>query len=363
MPADRRPRSSVGRAASPPTDGEPDRLCPACHAEFGGRQQREHRRPDSADSPPRGRSGHRTRGVRLQPGKISSIIPVGEQFAILKCEGQLAGPQRADRKRPRGARSKQIKEEKLRGRGQRHCSKSCKNRPPIQNVWNDPQLRAQMPGVVATINGEPIAYQELAEECLLRYRRRGAGSRDFALAAAASTGQGEPRRHRAGPQRRNRATRRSWPASSTPRAQPDFDKWMQMATDGAGHLEGAIHARFGLAVGGAQEAHRRLRFKSPNDDMQKGFEANYAERVRCRAIVLGNMRRAQEVWAKARQNPSMDYFGDLAEEYSDRAHQQVAARRGAANPPVRRPAAARGRGLRSSSRANFPASSRWATNS
>jgi parvulin-like peptidyl-prolyl isomerase len=28
------------------------------------------------------------------------------------------------------------------------------------------------------------------------------------------------------------------------------------------------------------------------------------------------MRRAQEVWAKARQNTSMDYFGDLAEEYS-----------------------------------------------
>jgi parvulin-like peptidyl-prolyl isomerase len=52
------------------------------------------------------------------------------------------------------------------------------------------------------------------------------------------------------------------------------------------------------------------------DDLQKGFEANYSERVRCRAIVLANMRRAQDVWAKARQNPSLDYFGDLAEEYS-----------------------------------------------
>jgi parvulin-like peptidyl-prolyl isomerase len=28
------------------------------------------------------------------------------------------------------------------------------------------------------------------------------------------------------------------------------------------------------------------------------------------------MRRAQEVWGKARQNPSLDYFGDLAAEYS-----------------------------------------------
>jgi parvulin-like peptidyl-prolyl isomerase len=52
------------------------------------------------------------------------------------------------------------------------------------------------------------------------------------------------------------------------------------------------------------------------EDIRKGFEANYGERVRCRAIVLGTMRRAQEVWEKARQNPSPDYFGDLAEEYS-----------------------------------------------
>jgi parvulin-like peptidyl-prolyl isomerase len=53
-----------------------------------------------------------------------------------------------------------------------------------------------------------------------------------------------------------------------------------------------------------------------NDDINKGFQANYSERVRCRAIVLPNMRRAQEVWAKARQNNSMDYFGDLAAENS-----------------------------------------------
>ena len=51
------------------------------------------------------------------------------------------------------------------------------------------------------------------------------------------------------------------------------------------------------------------------EDIAKGFDANYGERVRCRAIVLGNQRRAQEVWNKARQNPSPEYFGDLAAEY------------------------------------------------
>ena len=31
-----------------------------------------------------------------------------------------------------------------------------------------------------------------------------------------------------------------------------------------------------------------------DDDLQKGFEANYGERVRCLAIVLNDMRRAQQ---------------------------------------------------------------------
>ncbi|MEM1304428.1 MAG: peptidylprolyl isomerase, partial [Planctomycetota bacterium] len=52
------------------------------------------------------------------------------------------------------------------------------------------------------------------------------------------------------------------------------------------------------------------------EDLDKGFEANYGPRVRCRAIVLADLRRAQKVWAMARENESMEYFGDLASEYS-----------------------------------------------
>jgi parvulin-like peptidyl-prolyl isomerase len=52
------------------------------------------------------------------------------------------------------------------------------------------------------------------------------------------------------------------------------------------------------------------------DDMQKGFEANYGERVEVLAIVLSSQRRAQEVWEMARNNPTEDFFGELASQYS-----------------------------------------------
>ncbi len=53
-----------------------------------------------------------------------------------------------------------------------------------------------------------------------------------------------------------------------------------------------------------------------DEDLQKGFEANYGPRVEVLAIVLGNQRAAQEVWDMARSNLTPAYFGELAAQYS-----------------------------------------------
>jgi parvulin-like peptidyl-prolyl isomerase len=97
--------------------------------------------------------------------------------------------------------------------------------------------------------------------------------------------------------------------------QPDFNKWFQMAIEEQG-VSKEQYLRDSVWPSAALKKLTGASIQVTDEDLQKGYEANYAQRVRCRAIVLGNMRRAQEVWAKARQNQSMDYFGDLAEEYS-----------------------------------------------
>ncbi|MGQ0635822.1 MAG: peptidylprolyl isomerase [Planctomycetaceae bacterium] len=50
------------------------------------------------------------------------------------------------------------------------------------------------------------------------------------------------------------------------------------------------------------------------EDLKKAFIRNYGPRVKARAIVLDNQRRAAEVWQKANDNP--DDFGRLAREHS-----------------------------------------------
>ena len=53
-----------------------------------------------------------------------------------------------------------------------------------------------------------------------------------------------------------------------------------------------------------------------DEDRRNGYEANYGPRVRCRAIVVDQLRRAQQVWQMARKQPTIENFGDLAAQYS-----------------------------------------------
>lgn len=54
--------------------------------------------------------------------------------------------------------------------------------------------------------------------------------------------------------------------------------------------------------------------KITQDDLKKAFARNYGKRVKARAIVLDNQRRAAEVWKKCNDNP--DDFERLAREHS-----------------------------------------------
>ena len=248
----------------------------------------------------------------MKPDQISSIIPVGEQFAILKCEGHVPA-RNVPFESVRAELAEQMKEEKLREVASGKFQELQKS-ATIQNVWNDPQLRAQMPGVVATINGQPIPYSELAEECLLRFGEEVLDTEISHLLLQQALAKANLA---VSQQELNAEIAHAAQLAGVVDAQrrPDLDKWMKMATEEQG-ISREQYLRDSVWPSAALKKLTGGSIQVSEEDLQKGYEANYAERVRCRAIVLGNMRRAQEVWAKARQNPSLDYFGDLAEEYS-----------------------------------------------
>jgi parvulin-like peptidyl-prolyl isomerase len=257
----------------------------------------------------------------LADGQVSPVITVSigqgdgqtglTQYVILKCEGRLP-PMKVNPQLVEDRLRESIIETKLRSVAA-EIFKRVQDEAQVVNVYNDPQKRAQMPGVAAIINGHKIMLHELAEECLARHGTEvldGTISRlileqalkqknltvtkrdidDEVARAALSMGQ------------------------KTPDGKPDVQKWLAAVQQEQGlSLETYIRDSVEPSV-----ALKKLAgdVQVTNDDLQKGYEANYGKRVRCRAIVLANQRKAQEVWELARANPTVEYFGQLAEEHS-----------------------------------------------
>lgn len=248
----------------------------------------------------------------LQPGQISPVIKAGEQFVILKCEGFIDA-RNVPMAEVRNELAEAISEQKLRGVANNLFSE-LQNAAVIQNVYNDPKLRETMPGVVATVNGDQVTMADLGRECLARHGQEVLEVeishlllRQALEASGKTVSQSDlenEMRHAA-----------ELAGVVDQQGQPDMQRWVKMATEEQ-DLSYQQYVRDSVWPSAALKKLTDGRVEVTAEDLQKGFEANYGEKVRCRAIVMGSLRRAQEVWDKARQNPTAEFFGDLAEEYS-----------------------------------------------
>ena len=248
----------------------------------------------------------------LQPGQVSNIIPIGEQFALLKCEG-INPPRNVTFDSVRHDLEESIRDGKLRDEAANKFAQYQKV-ATIQNVYNDPQLSQQMPGVVALVNGDKVTMEELGKEALVRYGQDvlnieiGHKLLEQALKAAGQTVSQQDLNDEIA-----HAAKLAGFVDS--KGQPDVQGWVKTTTEEQG-VSYKNYLRDSVWPSAALKKLTHDQVQVTNEDLQKGYEANYGERVRCRAVVLADMRRAQEVWEKARANPSIEYFGDLAEEYS-----------------------------------------------
>lgn len=248
----------------------------------------------------------------LTPGQISEVIPVAGQFVILKCISRNQ-PRHVDRVEVEQQIVEKITDEKLREASHKLFASLQASATPV-NIYNNPQLRQTMPGVVATVNGDRITMKELGDECLLRHGEEvleteisrlllEQGLKQANQVVSAEDLEAEVR-HAA-----------ELAGVVDPQGHADLNKWFESIAQEQ-KLDKATYYRDAVWPSAALKKLTASNVQVTEEDVQKGFQANYGDRVRCRAIVLPTMRRAQEVWDKARRNSSVEYFGDLAAEYS-----------------------------------------------
>ena len=251
----------------------------------------------------------------LQEGQISDVVELYGQFYIFQCQRRYPATQLSNeqielvQERTRGMLATQKLDEQA-----PILFKELQNRAQIVNVLNDPNLQQQHPGVAALVNGQPVTVATLAEECITRY---GIDVLEVEVHRVLLKQQLKSTNlNVTEDDLRAEITRVATDAGQVDaNGKVDLNRWLQRVTE---NDESQIDFYVQDAVW-PSAALRKLVENSieiSNDDMTKGFEANYGPRVRVLAIVTFDQKSCEKVWRMARENPTIENFQRLAETYS-----------------------------------------------
>jgi parvulin-like peptidyl-prolyl isomerase len=248
----------------------------------------------------------------LADGGVSEVMKIGTQYAILQRESLT--PAREVRLEQAQAQL----EEAVRDRKQREVAakvfQELQKKATIVNVMSDPQLARQYPGVAAQINGNNVSVLELSERCIERHGEQVLeGTINRRLIEQACKKQNVAVSEADLDQEIARAAAAMLRSKAD--GSPDVEGWLKMATEQQG-VSSDVYRRDSVWPSVALKKLVGEKARVTEDDLKRGYEANYGPRVRCRAIILDNLRRAQQVWETARKNPGVESFGDLAEKHS-----------------------------------------------
>jgi parvulin-like peptidyl-prolyl isomerase len=251
----------------------------------------------------------------LQPGQVSDIFSVGELHLTLQCVRHFppANPPAAQMVEIQNRLRADIEEDKLRQSAEQTYTQ-LRNSSQIVMVLGKPELQQQYPGMAAMINGQALTMDVLEKECVKRFGPPILDNEinlklvDQALTAA---------NLQVTPSDIDAEIRQTaeFYGYVTADGAPDIQRWVaDVLSDEGKTIDMYVHDVVQPTVGLKKLVAHRVQVT--DDDIQKGFEANFGMRAEVLAIVLSNQRTAQEVWEMARNRPTEQFFGELANQYS-----------------------------------------------
>ena len=251
----------------------------------------------------------------LQPGQVSLVFPIAGKFIILRCE-QFFPAETLTQEQTALAHERfidEIKHKKL-AESARLMFQKMQETTKVVNVMNDPQLSPQYPGVAAMVDNVKILKNQVGEECITRF---GAEILDSEINRTLLTQALKQKGIKVGEQDLNVEIARVAESVGhlNKNGTVNIDQWLALVTNNDAskeefYIEDEVWPTVALKKLVAPTV------SVTQEDMNKGFEANYGPRVEVKAIVAREHRNALKVWNMASANPNADYFGQLASQYS-----------------------------------------------
>lgn len=251
----------------------------------------------------------------LQEDQISEVLQLGDQWMILQSVRRMPAANPAPQAMPaiREQIVDAIRDEKIRETASEMFAKLQQDAQVVK-VLGDPAAMRANPGVAAIINNQKVTIAQVAAECV---KRHGSVVLDGEI-------------------NRKLLTQALAKAKKTV-TQDDLDAEVDRAaiaygfvrSDGTADAPAWIESVLAEGVATKDLYYRDSVWPSvalaklvegkvsvTEDDLREGYDSNYGPRVEILAIVLSDQRTAQKIWDMARNNPTEEFFGGLAEQYS-----------------------------------------------
>ncbi len=249
----------------------------------------------------------------LKPNEISQIIEWPEgNFILFQCVEHFPATQ-VD-----VAEAQKFLEMKIRDRKMQRVAgevyAELQNNAQIQVVMKDQNLSKQYPKLAAIVNGVEITRLEVAESSLKMFGEIVLAERISIeiLAQECQKKNITVTEEDIDLEIRDRASK-EMPLLAD--GSPNIAEWLKLQSRNQQVSIEAFRANTLRPLVMLKQLCRD-KVKITEEDIQKGFEANYGPRARCLAIFFNNMRQAQQIWDQVNKVRDQEYFGDLAAKYS-----------------------------------------------
>jgi len=251
----------------------------------------------------------------LAEDAVSEVLPLGDQWIILQVVRRLPATSPNAQAMPaiRTQISDTIRDEKVRDAATELFAK-LQQEAQVVKVLGDEQASQQHPGIAAIVNGQKVTIAQVAAECVKRHGSvvlEGEINRKLLAQALAKAGKQVTQADLDA----EVARAASAYGYITTDGQPDVNAWLEVVLS-EGLASTDLYYRDSVWPSVALAKLIEGQVSVTEDDLREGFESSFGVRVEILAIVLSDQRTAQKVWDLARNNPTDEFFGNLAEQYS-----------------------------------------------